>query len=92
MNNIEIKQKINQKLENLTTEELTLVDNLLSQITSYLKSNTSFNNSLKTNTDNEDPLASLRNSDFIGCFAGEPDLAEKSETIIKDILAKKNIN
>jgi hypothetical protein len=37
MNNLELKQKINQKLDQLNPEELTLVDNLLNQITSYLK-------------------------------------------------------
>ncbi len=26
----------------------------------------------------DDPLAELRNSDFIGCFSDDPDLAEKS--------------
>lgn len=37
----------------------------------------------------DDPLAELRNSDFIGCFADEPDLAEKSEQIAQDIISKK---
>jgi hypothetical protein len=36
MNNIEIKQKINEKLDLLNTEELTLIDNLLNQITSFI--------------------------------------------------------
>jgi hypothetical protein len=92
MTSIEIKQKINQTLDNLTDEELTLVDNLLSQITAYLKSKNSLDNSLKNNLVETDPLAQLRNSDFIGCFSGEPDLAEKSEEIIKTILSNKNIN
>jgi adenosyl cobinamide kinase/adenosyl cobinamide phosphate guanylyltransferase len=77
MTNLELKQKIAQKLDELNTEELTLVDNLLNQITNYLKTQQSPNNA-----NNEYPLAVLRNSDFIGCFSGEPDLAEKSVEIM----------
>jgi hypothetical protein len=36
-----------------------------------------------------DPLAQLRNSDFIGCFEDDPDLAEKSEKITRDIITRK---
>lgn len=43
----------------------------------------------KMSSDNNDPLAELRNSDFIGCFSGEPDLAEKSEQIAQEIISKK---
>ena len=75
MNNIEIKQKINKKLDLLNPEELTLIDNLLNQITSFLKIKTPLDISSKDNFENEDPLADLRNSDFLGCFSGEPDLA-----------------
>jgi hypothetical protein len=87
MNTLELKQKIAQKLDGLNTEELALVDNLLNQITCYLKTKQSPNN-----INNEDPLAALRNSDFIGCFSGEPDLAEKSEEIAYNILSQKNSN
>ncbi|MFN9734946.1 MAG: hypothetical protein ACK544_13670 [Microcystis sp.] len=91
MNNIEIKQKINKKLDLLNTEELTLIDNLLNQITSFLKIKTPLDISSKDNFENEDPLADLRNSDFIGCFSGEPDLAEKAEEIAQGILSRKDV-
>jgi len=91
MNNIEIKQKINKKLDLLNTEELTLIDNLLNQITSFLKIKTPLDISSKDNFENEDPLADLRNSDFIGCFSGEPDLAEKAAAIAQGILSRKNL-
>jgi hypothetical protein len=91
MNNIEIKQKINEKLDLLNTEELTLIDNLLNQITSFLTTKKTLDIPAKDDLDNEDPLADLRNSDFIGCFSDEPDLAAKSEEIAQDILARKDV-
>jgi hypothetical protein len=90
MNNIEIKQKINKKLDLLNTEELTLIDNLLNQITSFLKIKTPLDIPSKDNFEN-DPLADLRNSDFIGCFSSEPDLAEKAEEIAQGILSRKDV-
>jgi hypothetical protein len=38
---------------------------------------------------NLDPLAQLRQSKFIGCFNGEPDLAAKSEANFKAIMNEK---
>ncbi|AUC61820.1 hypothetical protein AA637_11975 [Cyanobacterium sp. HL-69] len=43
----------------------------------------------KKTTESDDPLAELRNSDFIGCFSDEPDLAEKSEQISQEIISNK---
>ena len=91
MNNIEIKQKINEKLDLLNTEELTLIDNLLNQITSFITTKKTLNIPAKDGLDNEDPLADLRNSDFIGCFADKPDLAAKSEEIAQGILSRKDL-
>ncbi|MGI0483416.1 hypothetical protein ACN4EE_21870 [Geminocystis sp. CENA526] len=87
MNKLEIKKRITDNLDNLTIEDLTFIENLLSQLTSYLKTQKQQNNCSKNNED--DPLLELRNSDFIGCFSGETDLAEKSEQIVKDIISKK---
>ncbi len=36
-----------------------------------------------------DPLAQLRQSKFIGCFKGEPDLAANSEENFKEIMNEK---
>ncbi|MGY6529503.1 MAG: hypothetical protein ACXITR_06195 [Cyanobacterium sp.] len=38
---------------------------------------------------NDDPLAELRNSNFIGCFSDEPDLAQKSEQISQEIITNR---
>jgi hypothetical protein len=83
MNTAEIKQRITQKLNSLDIDQLALVDNLLNQLTSYL-------NKIATPKASEqpDPLASLRNSDFIGCFSGDPDLATNSEEIAHQILSQ----
>ena len=43
-------------------------------------------------TNNDDPLAKLRNSDFIGCIEYHPDLAEQSEAIAHQILSQKDAN
>ena len=91
MNNIESQQRINKKLALLNTEELTLIDNLFNQITSFLKIKTPLDISSKDNFENEDPLADLRNSDFLGCFSGEPDLAEKAAEIAQGILSRKDV-
>ncbi|OUC15163.1 MAG: hypothetical protein B0A82_08425 [Alkalinema sp. CACIAM 70d] len=76
-----IKQRITQKLNNLDIAQLTLVDNLLTQLTAYL-------NPTQSTTETADPLASLRNSDFIGCIADDPDLAANSEEIAHQILSQ----
>jgi transcription initiation factor TFIIIB Brf1 subunit/transcription initiation factor TFIIB len=41
------------------------------------------------NNNNNDPLAELKNSDFIGSFSDDLNLAEKSEQIAQDIMSKK---
>jgi hypothetical protein len=82
MNTAEIKQRITQKLNGLDIDQLALVDNLLNQLTSYL------NKTAIQQSAQPDPLASLRNSDFIGCFSGDPDLATNSEEIAHQILSQ----
>lgn len=82
MNTAEIKQRITQKLNNLDIDQLTLVENLLNQLTAYL------NKATRQEEKQPDPLASLRNSDFIGCFSGDPDLATNSEEIAHQILSQ----
>ncbi|MBF2057374.1 MAG: hypothetical protein IGQ45_09150 [Cyanobacterium sp. T60_A2020_053] len=57
---------------------------------SYLKLNNVQNKLSQSDiSDNDDPLAELRNSDFIGCFSGDVDLVEQSEQIVKDIISKR---
>jgi hypothetical protein len=82
LNTTEIKQRITQKLNNLDIDQLTLVENLLNQLTAYLGRTTG------KEEKQSDPLASLRNSDFIGCFSGDPDLATNSEEIGHQILTQ----
>jgi len=36
-----------------------------------------------------DPLAKLKQSKFIGCFKGEPDLAANSQSILRSMLPEK---
>jgi hypothetical protein len=83
MNTAEIKQSITQKLNKLDIDQLFLVDNLLNQLTSYLNQT-----STQRASELPDPLASLRNSDFVGCFSGDPDLATHSEEIAHQILSQ----
>lgn len=82
MDTAEIKQRITQKLNDLDIDQLTLVENLLNQLTAYL------NKATRKEEEQPDPLASLRNSDFIGCFSGDPDLATNSEEIAHQILSQ----
>lgn len=82
MNTAEIKQRITQKLNNLDIDQLTLVENLLNQLTAYL------NKATQKEEKQPDPLASLRNSDFIGCFSSDRDLATHSEEIAHQILSQ----
>jgi len=71
VNTAEIKHRITQKLNNLDIDQLTLIENFLNQLTTYLSKD------IKKEDKQIDPLANLRNSDFIGCFSGDPDLATK---------------
>ncbi len=82
MDTAEIKQRITQKLNNLDIDQLTLVENLLNQLTAYL------NKATRKEEKQSDPLASLRNSDFIGCFSSDPDLATNSEEIAHQVLSQ----
>ncbi|MGK7940495.1 MAG: hypothetical protein AB4062_10185 [Crocosphaera sp.] len=90
MENTEIKQRITKTLDNLNLEQLALVEKLLTEMTAYFKTNKSLENTSETPSNNDDPLAQLRNSDFIGCFSDDPDLSEKSEKIAKRILYNKD--
>lgn len=92
MTNTTIKQRITATLNNLTTEELTLVEKILTEITGYFQNNQNANLIPKNNQNNDDPLAQLRNSDFIGCIEDDPDLAEQSEAIAHQILSQKDAN
>jgi hypothetical protein len=86
MNTAEIKQRITQKLNELDADQLTLIDSLLNQITAHLYKTT------PEDAEQPDPLASLRNSDFIGCFSGDPNLATDSEEIAHQILSRSGDN
>jgi hypothetical protein len=79
----EIKQRISTTLDHLSLEQLILVDNLLQVISSEA-------NFSAIPDDENDPLAKLRNSDFIGCFEDDHDLSVKSEEIAQEILSKKS--
>ncbi len=87
MESTEIKQRITKTLDNLNIEQLALVEKILTEITTYLKTNKYLENTSETSSNNDDPVAQLRNSDFIGCFSDDPDLSEKSENIAQEILS-----
>ncbi len=92
MESTEIKQRITRKLDNLNLEQLALVEKLLTEMTAYFKTNKFLENTSETPSNNDDPLAQVRNSDFIGCFSDDPDLSEKSENIAQRILSNKLIS
>jgi hypothetical protein len=92
MEKTDIKYRINKRLDNLELEQLILIDKILQEFTFYFQANQALEISSKTKENSEDPLAQLRNSDFIGCFSDESDLAEKSETIAHEILSKTEIH
>jgi len=92
MNNTTIKQRIMQILDQLNPEQLAFVEKVITEITTYLKSEQRVEVSGKTTQNEDDPLAQLRNSDFIGCFEDDPDLAERSEALAQEILSKKKTN
>ncbi len=90
MESTEIKQRITKTLDNLNLEQLALVEKVLTEMTVYFKTNKTLENASETLSNNDDPLAQLRNSDFIGCFSDDPDLSENSEDIAQRILSNKD--
>ena len=88
MTETEIREKIQNKLNELDFKELVFVDKLLSNITDDLQE---IKQTLKVNNQHlkVDPLPSLKDSDFIGCFVDEPDLSEKSEQLAQLILSQQ---
>ena len=88
MNNSKLKQEIEQNLSQISPDNLKIIAEFVEFIKQ--KQDTIKTNRSATIKNHEDPLAELRNSDFIGCFSGEPDLADKSEETAKAILAEKN--
>lgn len=88
MNSTKLKQEIEQNLSQISPDNLKIVAEFVEFIKQ--KQETIKTNISPTLKNYEDPLAELRNSDFIGCFSGESDLAEKSEEIAKAILTQKN--
>jgi hypothetical protein len=88
MSNINLRQEIEENLSQISPDNLKVIAEFVEFIKQ--KQGTIKTNMSATIKNDEDPLAELRNSDFIGCFSGEPDLGEKSEEIAKAILAEKN--
>ena len=88
MTETKIREKIQNKLNELDFQELVFVDKLLSNITDDLQE---IKQTLKVNNQHlkVDPLPSLKDSDFIGCFVDEPDLSEKSEQLAQLILSQQ---
>ena len=84
----QIREKIQNKLNELNFQELVLVDKLLSNVTAYLQET---KQALKANSQNlkVDSLPSLKDSDFIGCFVDEPNLSEESEQLAQLILSQQ---
>lgn len=90
MESTEIKQRITRTIDNLSLEQLALVEKILTEITVNFQTNKPLENISETLSNNDDPLAQLRNSDFIGCFSDDPDLSENSEDIAQRILSNKD--
>jgi len=88
MNRTEIKQRIAQSLDRLNPEQLVFVEKVVREIAAYLNSEPLVESSSESG-EQDDPLAQLRNSEFIGCFADDSDLAEKSEQVAWEILSKR---
>lgn len=88
MTETQIREKIQNKLNELDFQELVFVDKLLSNVTAYLQKT---KQTLKVSNQhlNVDSLPSLKDSDFIGCFVDEPDLSEKSEQLAQLILSQQ---
>ena len=86
MNDPNIKQRITESLNQLPPKKLALVEKAVQEIMADLPSKQSEEVSSKI-THSNDVLAELRNSDFIGCFSDESDLAENSEKIAHNILS-----
>jgi hypothetical protein len=84
----QIREKIQNKLNELDFQELVFVDSLLSNVAAYLQET---KQTLKANNQNPkvDSLPSLKDSDFIGCFVDEPNLSEKSEQLAQLILSQQ---
>lgn len=91
MNNPNIKQRITETLNQLSPEKLVLVEKAVQEIIANLPSKQSGKISSQA-THGNDILAELRNSDFIGCFSDDSDLAENSEKIAHKILSKNQSN
>ena len=70
-NKTEIKQKITAKLEKLTTEELILIDSLLSNINSYFEHNKNLSKVSSSETEKQKLIKSLQ-----GKYAHAPTSSE----------------
>lgn len=88
MNTIDIKQKITKTLDTLNDEQLSLVEKLLIKMTAYFQTEQPLESSSDSRETTDDPLTKLRNSDSIGCFEDDPNLAEDSEKLAHEILSK----
>ncbi len=88
MTEAQVRDKIQNKLDELDFQELVFVYNLLSNITDDLHK---IKQTIKVNNQHlkVDSSASLKDSDFIGCFVDEPDLSEKSEQLAQLILSQQ---
>jgi hypothetical protein len=60
ISNTEIKQKITEKLENLTTEELMLIDHLLTNLNSYFEQQKNLDKVPSSGTEKQELIKSLQ--------------------------------
>ncbi|QDZ41317.1 hypothetical protein FRE64_16040 [Euhalothece natronophila Z-M001] len=88
MKSTEIKQRIAQSLDQLNPEKLIVVEKVVREFATYFNSEPLVESSSENN-EQYDPLARLRNSDFICCFGDDSDLAEKSEKVAWEFLSKR---
>jgi hypothetical protein len=71
MTKAEIKQRITEKLENLTAEELILIDDLLTNLNSYFQNQNRLNKIPPTETERKQLIKSLQ-----GKYAHAPSSSE----------------
>jgi hypothetical protein len=88
MSATQLRQKIVEQLDTLSLEELVFIDKLIVDLKSYFQTKQVLKID-KNVPEPEDPLALWRDSDFVGSFEAEPDLAAQSEQILQTLLTQK---
>lgn len=90
MSTLDLRQRIIERLNTLSFDELRFIDRLITDVLSYLHTK-QITPAQPPTLETHPPLAAWQDDEFMGSFEAEPDLAEQSEQIVHNLFAQNYV-